>query len=130
MRKKIVLSYILITLFLMFPLNSYAYETGATNIGTFSITDSLGTYEDVVGGSNYVYLAQAGVNDAALVIVDISVPTSPSLVGKGSRPLSHSIKCVDVNEDESIAVIGASTYVYVFNISNKGSPIRTDIISV
>ena len=114
-------------LFLLCPINSTAQETGADNIGFYSSTES---FVDVVGGTDYVYLAQQGVDDAALVVINVSNPSTPSFVGKGGRPQDHTIKCVDVNEDENIAVLGASTFLYVFNISEKTSPNRTDTINV
>jgi len=127
MKSKIILCGLIISLFLLCPIHSTAQETGADNIGSYSATQS---FEDVVGGNDYVYLAQQGVDDAALVIINVSNPSLPSFVGKGGRPQDHTIKCVDVNEDESLAVLGASTYIYIFNISDKASPTRTDTINV
>ncbi|MBD3202589.1 MAG: hypothetical protein GF316_21430 [Candidatus Lokiarchaeota archaeon] len=103
-----------------------AQSTGAYNISLYQSTYSI---EDVVSGANYAYIAQAGADDA-LEIIDLSNPNSPSLVGSGERFSSDQAHCVDINDDESIAVIGASNNVYVFNISTKTSPIRTDVINV
>ncbi|MBD3197027.1 MAG: hypothetical protein GF317_18380 [Candidatus Lokiarchaeota archaeon] len=104
----------------------YAQSTGAYNIGIYQSGYSI---EDVVAGTNNVYIAQAGATNA-LEILDLPNPNSPSLVGSGERSSSDQAHCVDINDDESIAVIGASNNVYVFNISTKTDPIRTDVINV
>jgi len=105
-------------------------SAGNSNIGYLDTTNSSGFYEDVVVGTNYVYLAQDGVNDAGLVIISINDHGYPTIIGKGIRDSGDSVHCVSVNSAETVAVIGASSKLYIYNITNKSNPIRTDVITI
>lgn len=130
MKKSILIKEIFIfttILFIVFFSNNvYAQETGAENIGAYP-TDYF--IEDVVSGTNYLYVAQSGTNEA-LLILSLASPTNPTLIGTGDRVSLDTVHCVDVNDDETIAVVGASSNLYVFNISDKSNPIRTDELNV
>lgn len=130
MKKSILIKEIFIfttILFIVFFSNNvYAQEIGAENIGAYP-TDYF--IEDVVSGTNYLYVAQSGTNEA-LLILSLASPTNPTLIGTGDRVSLDTVHCVDVNDDETIAVVGASSNLYVFNISDKSNPIRTDELNV
>ena len=95
------------------------------NISVIDPTGSNGFYMDVYATNNYLYAAQSGVSDAALVIFSLNDPTSPTVVGKGSRFSSEEVRCVAINSDETIAIIGIGSYISIYNISDKAHPNMT-----
>lgn len=82
----------------------------------------------MVGGTNYLYAAH--YDQEFFLVLNISDPTSPSLEGSANRDNSDHARCVDVNDTETIAAIGGSGNVYVFNISDKNNPTRIDKIHI
>ncbi|MBD3214237.1 MAG: hypothetical protein GF311_16625 [Candidatus Lokiarchaeota archaeon] len=109
------------------PLRVNAVEIGSPNIGIYD-TDGYAV-RDVVSGSEYVYAAQTG-NERPLHVINITDPINPSLLGRGYTSKRYEVHCLDVNDAETILIIGASSYVCVYNITNKTNPIRTAEIDV
>ena len=130
LRKKRDINIFTITILLLvtFSLvnNVKAQAFGEKNIGVYPTNNS---FEDVVVSTNYAYITENG-GDYALRIFSIVNPINPTLIGSGARYGSDSAHCIDVNPAETIAIVGASNNVYIFNVILKDNPNRTKEINV
>ncbi|MHA1650169.1 MAG: LVIVD repeat-containing protein [Candidatus Helarchaeota archaeon] len=130
MNKKVILIALSITILFTIPLLAIPITNAADHVGWLDVRplgSGTASYKGVVGGSGqYIYAAQTGSDSYAFMVISISDPASPTIVGFESRASpGHIIHSVDVNPAETVAVVGVSGGIYVIDISDKANPTRT-----
>jgi hypothetical protein len=135
MKKKFLLMSLLFAIFLVIPfIGTPVSNAAATSVGWLDVqplASGTASYRDVVGGTgDYIYAVQTGSNDYAFLVVSIATPSNPSIVGYENRSSTgHTIHSVDINDDETVAVVGVTQGIYVIDITDKANPNRTSYFS-
>ncbi|MHA1267245.1 MAG: LVIVD repeat-containing protein [Candidatus Helarchaeota archaeon] len=93
-----------------------AYNAGPDPLGTWEPASSLDAVMDVEVSGNLVY---AAIDGFGLQILDISNPAAPTT--RGSLPIAGSIKSIAISAANNRTYIGASSTLYIIDISNPDS---------
>lgn len=127
MKKKVIILALSLTMMFLLPLLAIPATTAASETGWLDVLplgSGTASYQDVAGGGGqYVYATQTGSNSHAFLIISLANPSNPTVVSYLARlDAGHTIGSIEINEDETVAVVCAGLGIYVIDISDKLNP--------